>query len=82
MDAHLCLSSYGGHPWYLITLAAAEQLYDALFTWDKAGSISITTVSLPFFAQIYSEAKVGTFASGTETYAALVLAVREYADGL
>ncbi|EOD52505.1 putative glucan -alpha- protein [Neofusicoccum parvum UCRNP2] len=74
-------SYYNGNPWYLCTLAAAEQLYDALYTWTREGSITINSVSLPFFQDIYSSAAVGTYASGTDTFTALLNAVKTYADG-
>lgn len=66
---------------YLNTLAAAEQLYDALYTWNKIGSITITSVSLAFWKDIYSSAAVGTYASSTTTYTSLYNAVKTYADG-
>jgi glucoamylase len=72
---------YNGNPWYLNTMAAAEQLYDALYTWNRIGSISITSVSLAFWKDLYSSAAVGTYASGTATYTTLYNAVKTYADG-
>ncbi|CAE6447014.1 unnamed protein product [Rhizoctonia solani] len=74
-------SYYGGNPWYLCTTAAAEQLYDALYTWNKQGSITITATSLDFFTQLYSSAAVGTYASSTTQYTAITAAVKTYADG-
>ncbi|KAJ6028941.1 uncharacterized protein N7446_011718 [Penicillium canescens] len=74
-------SYYNGNPWYLCTLAAAEQLYDALYTWNKIGSLTITSVSLSFFKDIYSSAATGTYASSSSTYASIVSAVKTYADG-
>ncbi|EPE04803.1 glycoside hydrolase family 15 [Ophiostoma piceae UAMH 11346] len=74
-------SYYNGNPWFLTTLAAAEQLYDALYTWNKLGSLSVTSTSLPFFKALYSSAAVGTYASSTSTYASIVAAVKTYADG-
>ena len=74
-------SYFGGNPWYLNTLAAAEQLYDALYTWNRQGSITVTSVSLAFFKDIYSSAAVGTYASTTLTYSSLYNAVKTYADG-
>lgn len=63
------------------SFAAAEQLYDALYQWNKAGSISITSTSLPFFKQLVSSAAVGTYASSSSTYTTLTNAVKTYADG-
>ncbi|KAI9150200.1 Glucoamylase [Paramyrothecium foliicola] len=71
---------YDGNPWYLTTLAAAEQLYSAIYQWDKIGSITVGSVSLPFFRDILPSAAVGTYAKGSATYQALVDAVHAYAD--
>ncbi|KAF7118916.1 hypothetical protein CNMCM5793_008552 [Aspergillus hiratsukae] len=72
---------YNGNPWFLTTLAAAEQLYDAIYQWKKIGSITITSTSLAFFKDIYSSAAVGTYASGSSTFTAIINAVKTYADG-
>ncbi|KAF9636332.1 Glycoside hydrolase family 15 [Lasiodiplodia theobromae] len=74
-------SYYNGNPWYLATLAAAEQLYAALYTWTREGSITIDDVSLAFFKDIYPSAATGTFASGTDAFTAILNAVKTYADG-
>ena len=71
----------GGHPWYLCTLAAAEQLYDAVYQWNRIGSITITTVSLAFFKDVYPSATPGTYSSYTSTFANITAAVKNYADG-
>jgi len=70
-----------GNPWYLATLAAAEQLYSALFQYNKAGSITITSTSLPFWRSIYSSAATGTYAASSSTYTDLTSAMKSYADG-
>ncbi|KAJ1338227.1 glucoamylase [Microdochium nivale] len=72
---------YNGNPWYLNTLAAAEQLYDALYVWQKQRSITITSVSLAFFKDIYPSAAVGTYASSTKTYTDIYNAVFLYGEG-
>jgi glucoamylase len=74
-------SYYNGNPWYLNTLAAAEQLYDALYTWNKLGSLTITTTSLSFFKDFLSSATTGTYASSSSTYTTLTSAIKTYADG-
>lgn len=68
-------------PWYLTTLANAEQLYDALIVWKAQGSLTVTALSLPFFQQLYPSAAVGTFASSTTAYTSITAAVQTYADG-
>lgn len=72
---------YGGNPWYLTTMAAAEQLYDAIYQWKKLGSIEITSISLAFFKEIYSSASVGTYSSSSGTFTDIINAVKTYADG-
>lgn len=72
---------YNGNPWYLCTLAAAELLYDALYQWNRTGSLTIDSVSLTFFQDIYSSAAVGTYPSSSATYASIMSAVQTYADG-
>ncbi|KAF3070979.1 Glucoamylase [Daldinia childiae] len=74
-------SYYNGNPWYLLTLAAAEQLYDALYVWQTTGSITVTSTSLPFFQDLVSGVSAGTYKSGTDTYTAIYNAVFLYADG-
>ncbi|CAK7265751.1 glycoside hydrolase 15 protein [Sporothrix epigloea] len=72
---------YDGNPWYLTALAAAEQLYDAIYTWNRLRSLTITAVSLAFFQDLYANATVGTYISSTATFKNILLAVRAYADG-
>ncbi|CAI7572911.1 hypothetical protein N7533_011445 [Penicillium manginii] len=74
-------SYYNGNPWYLCTMAAAELLYDALYQWNKAGSLTISSVSLSFFTDVYSSAATGTYSSSSATYSSIVSAVKTYADG-
>ncbi|KAI2632398.1 carbohydrate-binding module family 20 protein [Hypoxylon sp. NC1633] len=72
---------YNGNPWYLNTLAAAEQLYDALYVWQTQGSITVTSTSLAFFRDFSSSVAAGTYAAGSETYTTLYNAVYLYAEG-
>ncbi|KAG9000988.1 hypothetical protein FRB90_011698, partial [Tulasnella sp. 427] len=73
-------SYYNGNPWYLCTFAAAEQLYDALYTWNKTASITVTSTSLSFFQQFLSTVTAGTYASTTSTYSTLIAGVQQMAD--
>ncbi|UNI20086.1 Glucan 1,4-alpha-glucosidase [Purpureocillium takamizusanense] len=81
---------YNGNPWYLTTLAAAEQLYDAVFVWRSAGSVTVTDTSLAFFQDLDlgppGVAKGTYYARGASadddiTFASIVEAVSAYADG-
>lgn len=70
-----------GNPWYLTTLAAAEQLYYALYQYNKAGSIVITDTSLSFWKAIFPSASSGTYPSSSSEYGFLTTALKSYADG-
>ena len=74
-------SYQGGNPWYLNTLAAAEQLYDALYIWNKQGLITVTSTSLAFFRDFDSSITIGIYASSSSTYTTFYDAVKAYADG-
>lgn len=67
--------------WYLNTLAAAEQLYDALYVWQQTGVIEVTWTSTTFFGDLYSNAGPGTYERGSEEYEGIYNAVFAYADG-
>ncbi|PYH46524.1 glycoside hydrolase family 15 protein [Aspergillus saccharolyticus JOP 1030-1] len=71
----------GGHPWYLTTLAAGEQLYDALYQWDRQGVIAVTAVSLPFFRDLVPGIIPGSYFNSSDEYVTIRDAVRQYADG-
>lgn len=66
---------------YLNTLAAAEQLYDALYQWEKLGSLTVTSISLEFFRDFAANSKTGTYKSNSATYKLLTARIRRYADG-
>ncbi|KAL2265375.1 hypothetical protein VTJ83DRAFT_6475 [Remersonia thermophila] len=72
---------YNGNPWYLATFAAAEQLYDALYVWDKQGKIDVTPLSLAFFRDHVPSVSTGSYAKGSSMYNSIVNAVSAYADG-
>lgn len=72
---------FGGNPWYIATLAVAEQLYDALLTWDALGAITVTPTSKAFFEQLSPDIFPGTYRSDSSTYLRLADAVRAHADG-
>ena len=72
---------YNGNPWYISTAAVAEQIYDALYQWNKIGSITVTSVSLAFFQDFQSSITTGTYKSGSSTYNSLSSAIKTYADG-
>ena len=52
----------------------------ALRTWALVGSIQVTSISQPFFAQFVPSIAPGTYVSSSSTYATLSSAIRNYAD--
>ena len=66
---------------YLATLAAAEQLYDALYQWDTHGALTVTTISLPFFRDLVGNARTGVYPKSSPFYKTITDAVKAYADG-
>lgn len=71
---------YTGNPWYITTLAAAEFLYDAYAQFSQAGSITVDSVSLPFWSDLVPTVKQGTYADDGNV-STLLDAVKTYADG-
>lgn len=71
---------YNGNPWYLSTLAAAEQLYDAVYVWKKQGTVTVTNLSQPFFKDLVSGVATGTYNSNSDTYKSIINAVTAYAE--
>lgn len=67
--------------WYLATFAAAEQLYDALYQWDRIGSLTVDGVNQAFFKDFQSNIGTGTYAKGSSQYSALTGSIKSYADG-
>lgn len=72
---------FGGQPWYLTTLAVAEQLYDALQVWSNQQSLTVSSTSLAFFRTFSSGVNTGTYAASSSTYTTLTSAIKTYADG-
>ena len=72
---------YEGNPWYLCTLAAAEQLYSAIHQWNTTGSITVDNVNSDFFNDLVPNTTSGEYSSDSPKYTELTTAVREYADG-
>ncbi|KAL8942854.1 MAG: hypothetical protein Q9211_001217 [Gyalolechia sp. 1 TL-2023] len=71
----------GGNAWYISTLAAAEQLYDALYQFDRLGRLDVDATSLLFYRDLDPSIQVGSYPSSSELYANTTSAIRRYADG-
>ncbi|KAG0141294.1 hypothetical protein CROQUDRAFT_674179 [Cronartium quercuum f. sp. fusiforme G11] len=72
---------YGGNPWYSTTLAAAEQLYDALNMWQQLNQVNVTEISLEFFQAIAPGISVGSYGSDSPIFHLIISNVQSYAEG-
>ncbi|CAD6505050.1 BgTH12-00549 [Blumeria graminis f. sp. triticale] len=72
---------YNGNPWYLATFAAAEQLYDAIYTWEKYQVINVTDISIGFFRDLIPTIRTGTYTEASSVYHQIIDATFSYADG-
>ncbi|KIK68980.1 carbohydrate-binding module family 20 protein [Collybiopsis luxurians FD-317 M1] len=72
---------FDGNPWYITTLAVAEQLYNALLVWQSQGSLDVTSISLPFFQLFDSSISAGTYSSSSSEFSTLTSAVKTFSDG-
>lgn len=73
---------YGGNPWFLCTLAAAEFLYDVTAQLQARQAVTIDDTSLLFYKDIYPAAKVGTVESHSHDspFQQLIQNITAYAD--
>ena len=76
-------ADHGGNPWYVTTLAAAEQLYLARLQWQDQKQLTIDETSLPFFRDLLPTISIGTYRSrsASATFESVLSAVQAYADG-
>ncbi|KAF8266130.1 Six-hairpin glycosidase-like protein [Lactarius quietus] len=69
----------GGGAQYFATFNSAEQLFDAVLTWDLLGELNVTEKTLPFFQQFDEELEVGTYHKGSMTYEILTDGITSWA---
>lgn len=74
---------FGGNPWYLCTLAAAEFLYDAVAQWRARHQLTVDSTSYAFFKEIYPDTTLRVYRAGNDNspFEQIVRAVTAYADG-
>lgn len=72
---------FNGNPWYLTTLAVAEQLYDAIQQWSTLKTITIDDTTLTFWQSVYPSAQTGSYNAGNDDFTKLTDAIIAYADG-
>ncbi|KAN0139655.1 glycoside hydrolase family 15 protein [Lactarius tabidus] len=69
-----------GGPLYYPTFNSAEQLLDALITWDRIGKLEVTKRSQRFFQQFDKNVGIGTYNRRHRKYQALTQAIRSWAE--
>ena len=70
---------YGGNPWPICTLGAAEFLYDAVHQLNRSGSLTVDNTSLAFFKDLSPGIKVGNYSGSMLT--GILSNMTTYADG-
>jgi len=75
-------NNHGGNPWYVTTLAAAEQLYLARRQWQDLQQLRIDETSLPFFRDLLPTISIGTYHNRSDAaiFHSVLSAVQNYAD--
>ncbi|GAA6014758.1 hypothetical protein JCM10207_006930 [Rhodosporidiobolus poonsookiae] len=73
---------FGGNPWYLTTLGAAEQLYRAVEGWEAQGFVEVGEDRGFWSAVMGEEVDKGRYEKGDETYGKMVGKVLDFAGGL
>ena len=69
-------------PQYFGSFHAAEQLFDALTTWELIGELDVTDLSLKFFRQFDQNIEIGTYVKGSEVYESLTYAITIWAEAI
>ncbi|KIW31506.1 uncharacterized protein PV07_03151 [Cladophialophora immunda] len=70
---------YGGNPWALCTLGAAEMLYDAVHQIRTVGQLTVDKYSLPFFKDLSPTISVGSYTG--DVLNQILVNMTTYADG-
>jgi glucoamylase len=65
---------------YFASFNVAEQIFDALITWDKIGELEVTGVSLKFFRQFDKGIKKGVYGRHSKKYKQLTAALKDWAE--
>jgi glucoamylase len=65
---------------YFASFNVAEQIFDALITWNILGELEVTSVSLEFFQQFDEKIKVGVYRKDSKTYGRLTYDLKTWAE--
>lgn len=72
-----------GNPWFLCTTAFAEYMYRTAISFQTAGSIKVTKVSLPFWNYYSPQTNVTagtTYAADSVTFSSLISSLQGWGD--
>lgn len=74
--------THSSNPWYLITLGAAEFLYDSVAAWTQQKQVVVDSTSLSFFQDLYPDAEAQTYTANdtTSSYTEILSTATAYAD--
>ncbi|KAK6596119.1 glucoamylase P (glycosyl hydrolase family 15) [Botrytis cinerea] len=70
----------GGNPWYLLTTAAAEFLYDAVAQWRNQKKLTVDSTSINFFRDLYPSIKLKSYTNRDNEFNKILNVVTKYAD--
>jgi glucoamylase len=65
---------------YFASFNVAEQIFDALITWDMLGELEVTGVSLKFFRDVDKTIRIGKYKKGSRTYERLTAILHDWAE--
>jgi glucoamylase len=65
---------------YFASFNVAEQIFDALETWDRLGELEVTSVSLKFFRDFDKTIRIGKYKRGSGSYERLKTALGKWAE--
>jgi len=70
-----------GNPWFLCTSSVSEIFYRTVSHFIAEGAFEITNMNLPFFENVFPNAKIGRITKDSMDFNATMVALNEWADG-
>jgi len=68
------------NPWFICTTTVAHTLYRSVTDYKSAGSITVTSTSLPMFQRAVPSIATGTYAAGSAQYNAIITGFNNLGD--
>lgn len=82
-DVYDGLGTSHGNPWFLATATMAEYFYRVTLDYRSSGSLTVSSVSAPFFAYFAPDAQVKagqTYSSSSKEFGQVVTSLEGWAD--